>query len=52
MIENKHIPLINVLSKMKPEDFKTILDVLPDEATEIICECVKFKIWVHKSPLE
>ena len=40
MIENKHIPLINVLSKMKPEDFKTILDVLPDEATEIICECV------------
>jgi hypothetical protein len=40
MIQNKHLPLINVLSKMKPEDFQTILDVLPDEATEIICECV------------
>jgi hypothetical protein len=25
---------------MKPEDLKTILNVLPDDATEIICECV------------
>jgi hypothetical protein len=40
MIQNKHLPLINVLAKMKPEDFQTIVDVLPDEATEIICECV------------
>jgi hypothetical protein len=40
MIKNKDLPLINVLSRMKPEDFKVILDVLPDEATEIICECV------------
>jgi hypothetical protein len=25
---------------MKPEDLNIILDVLPDDATEIICECV------------
>jgi hypothetical protein len=40
MIQNKHLPLITVLSRMKPEDLSVILDVLPDEATEIICECV------------
>jgi hypothetical protein len=40
MIQNKHLPLITVLSRMKPGDLSVILDVLPDEATEIICECV------------
>ena len=40
MIQNKDLPLIKVLSGMKPEDLQVILDVLPDEATEIICECV------------
>ncbi len=40
MIQNKDVPLIKVLSGMKPEDLQVILDVLPDEATEIICECV------------
>jgi hypothetical protein len=40
MIQNKDLPLIKVLSSMKPEDLQVILDVLPDDATEIICECV------------
>ena len=40
MIQNKDVPLIKVLSGMKPEDLQVILDVLPDDATEIICECV------------
>jgi hypothetical protein len=40
MIQNKDLPLIRVLSSMKPEDLQVILDVLPDDATEIICECV------------
>jgi hypothetical protein len=40
MISNKDLPLIKVLSKLKAEDITPLLDVLPNEATEIICECV------------
>ncbi len=40
MISTKDLPLIRVLSKLKPEDIPPLIDVLPDEATEIICECV------------
>jgi hypothetical protein len=40
MISAKDLPLIRVLSKLKPEDISPLIDVLPDEATEIICECV------------
>ena len=40
MIKSKDLPLIRVLSKLKSEDIIPLLDVLPDEATEIICECV------------
>ena len=40
MISSKDLPLIRVLSKLKHEDISPLLDILPDEATEIICECV------------
>jgi hypothetical protein len=40
MISSKDLPLIRVLSKLKSEDITPLLDILPDEATEIICECV------------
>jgi hypothetical protein len=40
MISNKDLPLIRVLSKLKQEDITPLIDVLPDDALEIICECV------------
>jgi hypothetical protein len=36
----KDIPLLKVLTKLKGEDFKAMVDTLSDDSVDNVCECV------------
>ncbi len=43
----KDIPLLKVLTKLKGEDFKAMVDTLSDDSVDNVCECVYILFIIH-----